>query len=88
MNTYEQDQVQGRSTQNGLYGHGHIGFLANHTSIGKPHPLKFRVRDCVLAMQVWFLAENGAEISNQPYQPNTLNFWLMCFGKPSKYMYM
>ena len=57
-------QQQGRSTHNGLYGHGHIVFLVNHTSICKPHPFQLRVRDSVFATSeatsVRFLAEKNA----------------------------
>ena len=77
-------QIQGLSTHNSLYGHGHTGFSWNHTSINKPHPVQLRARDCAIATRIRCLAEKCPKISNQLYQPPFFNFRWRSFGKPSK----
>ena len=46
MKTSGANNVQGHSSHNSLYGPGHIGFSANHTSICKPHPVQLRAWYC------------------------------------------
>ena len=70
---------QGCSTHNCLYGHGCIGFSANHTSILKPHPCKLRVRDYVEATRVRFMAKNAPKflisLTNQLSSISREIFW-------------
>ena len=54
--TIQWSNHQGRSTHNGLYGHGCI-ILPNNTSISKPHPIPLQTWDWFVASLVHFLAE-------------------------------
>ena len=45
--------LQGRTTHNGLYSHGHIGFF------DKPHPVQLKLHNRLMAPQVQFLTEKA-----------------------------
>ena len=73
---------QGRSTHSSLYNHGCIGFMANLTSICKPHPFQLRGWDCVVATRVRLLAEQCPKVLI--CLTNHFQFPLVLFGRPTK----
>ena len=94
------DTVQGHSTHNGLYGHGRIGILANHTyTTCIPHMVYIcgicipHMPHALSSFKSWRLCHGCAssvsgrrfpKFSNQPYQPTNSNFLGRPFGKLSK----
>ena len=59
--------VQGSSNHNRLNDHGRVGFLVNHTSIHKPHPV-------LLWLHESSFVKKCSEIFIQPYHPIDLMY--------------